>query len=147
LLQGNDAIDHFAELWAAIAKHYNNRDPEHLFFEILNEPEQTYTIRWQGIQSVIGRRVRAAAPGFTLILTGAHYSGLSDLMQLAPGSSATSICRNRFTTCSGWYFLPRPISSPCPVLSYSLEHFKPGTPQASSLCFQRIDPIFLLPDP
>jgi DNA-directed RNA polymerase subunit RPC12/RpoP len=41
---------------------------------------------------------------------------------------ATSICRNRFTTCSGWYFLPRPICSPCPVLSYPLAHFKPGTP-------------------
>src|SRR5271170_6284740 len=45
-----------------------------------------------------------------------------------PFAIATSICRNRFTTCSGWYFLPRPICSPCPVLSYPLAHFKPGTP-------------------
>ena len=26
-----------------------------------------------------------------------------------------TICRSRFTTCSGWYFFPRAICSPCPV--------------------------------
>jgi hypothetical protein len=45
-----------------------------------------------------------------------------------PFATATSICRSRFTTCSGWYFLPRPICSPCPVVSHPLVHFKPGRP-------------------
>src|ERR1700677_3884455 len=39
---------------------------------------------------------------------------------------ATSICRSRFTTCSGWYFLPRPICSPCPVSLFSTGTFQAG---------------------
>jgi hypothetical protein len=29
---------------------------------------------------------------------------------------------------SGWYFFPRAIRSPCPVLPYPLAQIKPGTP-------------------
>ncbi len=42
---------------------------------------------------------------------------------------ATSICRSRFTTCSGWYFLPHPICSPCPVSLLSTGTFQAGTPR------------------
>jgi endoglucanase len=84
LLQGNDSADAFARLWVALAKHFSNRDPEYVFFEIMNEPEQSDTYRWQGIENMVAGRIRQIAPDFTLIAGGAHYSGLDDLLLLQP---------------------------------------------------------------
>jgi hypothetical protein len=49
-----------------------------------------------------------------------------------PFATATSICHNRLTTYSGWYFLPRPICSPCPVSLFSTGTFLAGHSTATS---------------
>ncbi len=64
-----------------------------------------------------------SAPRFPLLYTPVLSSSRS--------RSATSICRNRFTTCSGWYFLPRPICSPCPVSLFSSGTFQAGQSKRS----------------
>ena len=49
LLQGKDPVKHFAMLWHSLATHFAPLDPDYVFFEIMNEPEQPDTYRWQGM--------------------------------------------------------------------------------------------------
>ena len=91
LLQGNDPVDAFAHLRIALAKHFSDRDPNLIFIERMNEPEQSDTYRWQGIENMVALRIRQVAPAFTLIAAGAHYSGLEDLLVLQPLSRSNVI--------------------------------------------------------
>ena len=84
LLQGEDSVQRLAMLWRSIATHFAPLDPDYVFFEIMNEPEQPDTYRWQGIQSFVAQQIRTVAPKNTIIACGAHWSGLDDLLQLEP---------------------------------------------------------------
>jgi aryl-phospho-beta-D-glucosidase BglC (GH1 family) len=84
LFQGNAGVGNFVGLWRALAQHFAPTDPEHVFFEIMNEPEQQDPYRWQGIQAQVVRAIRQAAPNNTIIASGAHWSGLADLLVLEP---------------------------------------------------------------
>ncbi len=84
LLHGTESVVKFNALWRAVAAHFAPLDPEHVFFEIMNEPEQDDPYRWQGIEAVVARGIRSAAPQNTIIVSGAHYSGLDDLLRLEP---------------------------------------------------------------
>jgi len=84
LRNGDDGVERFTALWRKLAAHYANRDPERVFFEILNEPEVSDTYRWAGIQAHVAAAIRQVAPRHTLIATGANYSGLHDLLKLEP---------------------------------------------------------------
>ncbi len=84
LLRGTDGVEHFAGLWRALAKHFSSIDPELVFFQIMNEPEQDDPYRWQGIESFVAEQIRQSAPNHTIIVAGAHWSGLEDLMMLEP---------------------------------------------------------------
>jgi len=84
LRQGTQPVQQFTSLWRALAAHYASTDPEHVYFEIMNEPEQDDPYRWQGIESVVAAAIREAAPRHTIIVAGAHWSGLEDLLALEP---------------------------------------------------------------
>jgi endoglucanase len=84
LLRGTEGVEHFAGLWRTLAKHFAATDPERVFFEIMNEPEQEDPYRWQGIESFVAEQIRQSAPNHTIIVAGAHWSGLEDLMLLEP---------------------------------------------------------------
>jgi aryl-phospho-beta-D-glucosidase BglC (GH1 family) len=84
LRNGDDGVERFTALWRNLAAHYANRDPERVFFEILNEPEVSDTYRWAGIQTQVAEAIRQVAPRHTLIATGANYSNLQDLLKLEP---------------------------------------------------------------
>ncbi len=84
LLHGSTAVEQFAALWRALARHYAATDPSRVFFEILNEPEQDDPYRWQGIESTVAGAIRAIAPRHTIVAAGARYSGLDDLLRLRP---------------------------------------------------------------
>src|SRR6185437_3173152 len=73
LRQGSDAVRQFTELWRELAGHFASTDPEHVFFEIMNEPEQNDPYRWQGIESVVVDAIRRAAPNHTIIAAGANW--------------------------------------------------------------------------
>jgi endoglucanase len=91
LFQGSTGVGSFAGLWRALAAHFGPVDPEHIFFEIMNEPEQSDPYRWQGIQATVVDAIRQAAPQNTIIASGAHWSGLGDLMVLEPLSDPNII--------------------------------------------------------
>jgi aryl-phospho-beta-D-glucosidase BglC (GH1 family) len=80
----NSAVDRFVMLWRKLAAHYANRDPDRVFFEILNEPEQNDPYRWAGIQARVAAAIRAVAPRNTLIATGPNYSDIVDLLAMQP---------------------------------------------------------------
>jgi endoglucanase len=84
LFQGNGGVGNFVDLWRALAQHFAATDPEHIFFEIMNEPEQQDPYRWQGIQAQVVEAIRQVAPHSTIIASGAHWSGLPDLLVLDP---------------------------------------------------------------
>jgi aryl-phospho-beta-D-glucosidase BglC (GH1 family) len=84
LFQGPTGVAGFTSLWRALAAHFAPIDPEHIFFEIMNEPEQNDPYRWQGIEATVVDAIRQAAPQNTIIASGAHWSGLGDLLVLEP---------------------------------------------------------------
>ena len=49
-------------LWRKLAAHYAARDPERVFFEIMNEPEVNDPYRWAGIQARVAAAIREVAP-------------------------------------------------------------------------------------
>jgi len=74
-----------------LAAHFAPIDPEHIFFEIMNEPEQNDPWRWHGIQATVVGAIREVAPRNTIIASGAHWSGLQDLLVLEPLSDPNII--------------------------------------------------------
>lgn len=84
LRSSNDAVDRFTMLWRQLAAHYATRDPNRVFFEILNEPEVNDRYRWAGIQERVAAAIREAAPRNTIIATGANWSDIPDLVSLQP---------------------------------------------------------------
>jgi endoglucanase len=84
LLQGDEPVKRFAMLWRSLATHFASFDPNYVFFEIMNEPEQPDTYRWQGIQTFVAEQIRSVAPNHTIIACGARWSGLEDLLPLQP---------------------------------------------------------------
>jgi aryl-phospho-beta-D-glucosidase BglC (GH1 family) len=84
LLQGTDGVAAFVSLWKAMAEHFKGTDPNLVFFEMMNEPEQTDPYRWAGIESAVAEAIRRIAPQHTIIAAGARWSGLPDLLQMSP---------------------------------------------------------------
>jgi len=68
------AVDNFAKLWRALAQHLTVRDPEQVFFEVMNEPVMTDGARWNVIQKKALAAMRASAPRHTLIATSSEWS-------------------------------------------------------------------------
>jgi len=77
-------VDRFVMLWRKLATHYATRDPEKVFFEIMNEPEVSDPYRWAGIQARAAAAIRDVAPRNTIIATGPNYSGIADLLTQQP---------------------------------------------------------------
>ncbi len=79
-----EGVDRFIMLWRRLAAHYAGRDPNLVFFEIMNEPEISDPYRWAGIQARAAAAIREAAPKNTIIATGPNYSGIADLLTQHP---------------------------------------------------------------
>lgn len=74
------AVERFRMLWGRIAEHFRTSDPERTFFEVLNEPELRDPYRWSGIQEIVVAEIRRMAPKHTVIVAGAEYSDIGDLI-------------------------------------------------------------------
>jgi endoglucanase len=77
-------VQEFADFWRALARHYSTWDPDHVFFEILNEPEMSDRYRWSGVQTKLAAAIREGAPQHTIIAAGARWSDDDDLVFLQP---------------------------------------------------------------
>jgi endoglucanase len=80
----SDGVDRFTMLWRRLAAHYATREPERIFFEIMNEPEVSDAYRWAGIQARVAAAIREVAPRNTIIATGPNYSDVQDLLTQHP---------------------------------------------------------------
>ncbi len=84
MTKGDDGPQQFYNFWSTFAGHYASTDPEHVFFELMNEPNLSDWYRWQGIQAEAVDRVRKVAPQHTLILTPASWGSLDALLAMEP---------------------------------------------------------------
>jgi aryl-phospho-beta-D-glucosidase BglC (GH1 family) len=74
--------DKFADLWRALAIHFGNSNPDLTFYEVMNEPEDQDAAQWMGIQAHLVAAVRGVAPQNTIIVSGARWSDIDQLLQL-----------------------------------------------------------------
>jgi endoglucanase len=80
----NEAVERFTMLWRRLAAHYAGRDPNMVFFEILNEPELSDGYRWEGIQEHVAEAIREVAPHHTIIAEGTMWADIWDLLAIQP---------------------------------------------------------------
>ena len=84
LAKEDEFVERFSDLWSTVAQHYASRDPDRVFFEILNEPEMRDAYRWYGVEAKLAAAIRRAAPANTIIATGASWDNDDDLLFLEP---------------------------------------------------------------
>jgi aryl-phospho-beta-D-glucosidase BglC (GH1 family) len=80
----SDGVERFTMLWRRLAAHYAGRNPDLIFYEIMNEPEVSDPYRWAGIQARAAAAIREAAPKNTIIATGPNWSSIADLLTQHP---------------------------------------------------------------
>ena len=66
-LQGQSGADQFLFLWRRLAQHYASTDADHLFFELINEPEVNDPYRWDGLQAAAVSVIRGVDLAHTII--------------------------------------------------------------------------------
>jgi aryl-phospho-beta-D-glucosidase BglC (GH1 family) len=84
LAEGEDGVARWLAFWTAFAHHYATTDPEHVYFEIFNEPNMRDAYRWSGIEARAVATIRAQAPQHTIIATGAMWGAIDGLMTIEP---------------------------------------------------------------
>ena len=83
------AAANFVGMWRALAGHLAKRDPERVFFEVMNEPVIRDAARWNVIQKKVLAAMRESAPRHTLIASAAEWSDVSklELIEIVPDSN------------------------------------------------------------
>jgi len=76
------AAENFVSMWRALARHLSPRDPERVFFEVMNEPVMSDAARWNAIQKRVLAAMRESAPRHTLIAGGPLWSGPDQLVRM-----------------------------------------------------------------
>ena len=82
LATDSSAAEKFRLLWGDIASHFASTNPELVMFEILNEPEDRDVYHWSGIEARTIEEIRRKAPKHTIIVAGARYSAIGELILL-----------------------------------------------------------------
>jgi len=90
--------DKFADLWRALATHYTSLNPDLTFFEVMNEPENQDPYQWMGIQAHVVAAIRSVAPQSSIIVSGARWSDIDQLLQLEPLADSNLIYNFHFYT-------------------------------------------------
>jgi len=70
--------------WRAFSAHFAATDPQKVYFEVLNEPENISSQRWASLQDWVVTVIRKQAPHHTIIVTGADWGGIDGLLALSP---------------------------------------------------------------
>lgn len=75
--------DRFNQLWGQIAERYQNEPTTSVFFELLNEPRQSFThLRWRNVVSEALDVVRQTNPDRMVIVGGINYNTVTELARL-----------------------------------------------------------------
>ncbi len=90
ILEDDARFETYAALVAEIAGRLSGKDPSAVALELLNEPvtgcEGDDAARWQGQLERLHAAARAAAPGLTLVLSGACWGSAEGLDALDPAA-------------------------------------------------------------
>jgi len=78
-----------AQFWHAIAARYADRNPDYVFYEIMNEPHASafagvHPSWWPPVQEKLAQAIRSAAPRNTIIATGPEWGGIDGLLAIKP---------------------------------------------------------------
>lgn len=95
-LSTDRGVDDFVQLWRILATHFADSDPNHIFYELMNEPEVHDPYRWMGIQARVVHAIRQIDSAHTIVATAANYSSLPDLLRLEPVRDANVIYNFHF---------------------------------------------------
>jgi endoglucanase len=76
--------DAYLSLWKFLAAHFAERDPERVFFDLLNEPEIEDAAKWNALQARVDEAIRTVDTQHTLIATGNRYDGIDELLLVTP---------------------------------------------------------------
>ncbi len=125
----DQAVERFTTIWRRLAAHYADRDPNRVFFEILNEPEIYDAYRWAGIQTRVAAAIREEAPHHTIIAAGAVWSDIWDLLAIEPLADGNVIYNFHFYEPHEFTHQGATWSTPW----YSYEHGIPYPPTESSM--------------
>src|SRR6185437_9533789 len=68
-LDTDRGVDDFTQLWRILAAHFAAQDPDHIFYELINEPEVQDPYRWMGIQARVVEAIRQIDKTHTIIAT------------------------------------------------------------------------------
>ena len=137
----DQAVERFTSMWRRLAAHYADRDPNMLFFEILNEPEIHDAYRWEGIETRVAAAIREQAPHHTIIAAGAVWSDIWDLLAIEPLADGNVIYNFHFyephefthqgaTWSTPWYSYEHGI--PYPATDSSMTELLKEVPDAVS---------------
>lgn len=86
------APEDLVNIWKMLAARYADRNPDLLFFEIMNEPDNRFTeMFWDAEQQRILAAIHEIAPAHTVILDAVNWSGLDALLQMTPYSDPNVI--------------------------------------------------------
>lgn len=91
-LQHNDeTVEKVGIFWHALASYMSDKNPDYLFFEVLNEPNfstgvaHEYDIeRWDWVLGELHGQIRAAAPQHTIIVGGIQGNSIWGMEQMTP---------------------------------------------------------------
>jgi hypothetical protein len=84
-LTNPDAPRELVATWRMLAARYANRNPDLLFFEVMNEPDTRFTqAAWDVEQKQALAAIRETAPNHTVLLSPARWSGLEGLLDMTP---------------------------------------------------------------
>jgi endoglucanase len=91
LATGDPAVERLAALWKKVGLHFNSTDSDRVFFEIMNEPEMRDPYRWAAVQHKVLLAIRSVAPLNTVIVSGARWSDIEDLVVMEPFAESNLI--------------------------------------------------------
>jgi hypothetical protein len=82
LIGSEQSAEKYFRLWAKIADHYGKMDADRIVLEVMNEISVPEEYSWLGTLEESIRIIRLHAPKSTLIVQGAGYSDIIDLVRL-----------------------------------------------------------------
>jgi endoglucanase len=93
LLTNGQAAEKYLRLWGQIADHYGKMDPERIVLEVMNEFSSPDLNSWFGLLQQSIDVIRRNAASSTIIVEGASYSDIWDMIRL-PALSDSNLIYN-----------------------------------------------------
>jgi aryl-phospho-beta-D-glucosidase BglC (GH1 family) len=82
LIANEQATEKYFRLWAKIADHYGAMDQDRIILEVMNEVSAPEQYAWLGLLQHSIEVIRRHAPNSTILVQGAEYSDIHDLVRL-----------------------------------------------------------------